>query len=49
MKFISKNKIREELVNDFNKEENFDICKGLENDRDIAAFNLWHLLNALYN
>ena len=50
MKFISENKISEELVNSFDEEMTFELAKRLEEDNYNTPFdglNDWHLLRAL--
>ena len=50
MKFISENKISEELVNSFNEEMTFELAKRLEEDNYSTPFDGlkdWHLLRAL--
>ena len=50
MKFISENKISEELVNSFDEEMTLELAKTLEEDNYISPFDGlqdWHLLRAL--
>ena len=50
MKFISENKISEELVNSFDEEMTFELAKRLEEDNYNTPFDGlkdWHLLRAL--
>ena len=50
MKFISENKISEELVNSFNEEMTLELSKRLEKDEYKTPFDGltdWHLLRAL--
>ena len=50
MKFISENKISEELVNSFDEEMTFELAKRLEEDNYNSPFDGlkdWHLLRAL--
>ena len=50
MKFISENKISEELVNSFNEEMTLELSKKLEKDEYKTPFDDltdWHLLRAL--
>ena len=50
MKFISENKISEELVNSFNEEMTLKLSKRLEKDEYKTPFDGlkdWHLLRAL--
>ncbi len=50
MKFISENKISEELVNSFDEEMTFELAKRLEEDNYSTPFdglNDWHLLRSL--
>ena len=50
MKFISENKISEELVNSFNEEMTLELAKRLEEDNYKTPFDGlkdWHLLRAL--
>ena len=50
MKFISENKISEELVNSFNEEMTFELAKRLEEDNSNTPFEglkEWHLLRGL--
>ena len=47
MKFISENKISEELLNSFDKEMTFELASRLEEDIYKTSFdgiNIWHLL-----
>ena len=50
MKFISENKISEELVNSFNEEMTLELARRLEEDNYNTPFDAlkdWHLLRAL--
>ena len=50
MKFISENKISEELVNSFDEEMTFELAKRVKEDEYKTSFdglNDWHLLRAL--
>jgi len=50
MKFISENKISEELVNSFDEEMTLELAKRLEEDYNNTPFDGlqdWHLLRAL--
>ena len=50
MKFISENKISEELVNSFDEEMTLELAKRLEEDNYNTPFDGlkdWHLLRAL--
>ena len=50
MKFISENKISEELVNSFDEEMTLELAQRLEEDEYKTPFdglNDWHLLRAL--
>ena len=50
MKFISENKISEELVNSFDEEMTLELAKRLEEDNYSTPFDGlkdWHLLRAL--
>ena len=50
MKFVSENKISEELVNSFNEEMTNDLAKRLQEDNYNSPFDGlkdWHLLRAL--
>ena len=50
MKFISQNKISEELVNSFDEEMTLELAKRLEEDNYNSPFDGlkdWHLLRAL--
>ena len=50
MKFISENKISEELVNSFDEEMTLELAKRLEEDNYNSPFDGltdWHLLRAL--
>ena len=50
MKFIYENKIKEELINSFNEEMNFELAKRLEEDiymRPFEDLKDWHLLRAI--
>ena len=50
MKFVSENKISEELVNSFDEEMTLELAKRLEEDNYNTPFDGlkdWHLLRAL--
>ena len=50
LKFISENKISEQLVNSFDEEMTFELAKRLEEDNYNSPFDGlkdWHLLRAL--
>ena len=50
MKFISENKISEELVNSLDEEITFNLAKRLDEDNHntpFEGFKDWHLLRAL--
>jgi len=50
MKFVSDNKISEELVNSFDEKMTFELARRLEEDDYMSPFDGlrdWHLLRAL--